>query len=227
MIPMVPDGSTRPAASRWRRSCTISANSPSGRASLKAQEKAAQGNTRQAINERLYCPTWQGQCTHIHAAYTAIGLILLEQWLPKLVGKDMSPFTPGQHSGGLWQQCAGGVKEHGVQRMMRARHDAHAARVGEDGSADLEQLDAHRGGGCPSQFGAGERDLAQALHQRAGKRGEHQAQPVGEKFVGARAGAEEIELHFLDAVLSLAALAVEPVVEHVGGKIEIGHHKAP
>ncbi len=54
----------------------------------------ADGNSRQAVNEILYCPEWDGRRTHIHAAYTAIGLELLEQWLPELVGEDMSPFAP-------------------------------------------------------------------------------------------------------------------------------------
>lgn len=59
-----------------------------------AREKQADGNSRQAVNETLYCPEWNGRRTHIHAAYTAIGLDLLEQWLPELVGEDMSPFAP-------------------------------------------------------------------------------------------------------------------------------------
>ncbi|HWP00003.1 MAG TPA: type III-A CRISPR-associated protein Cas10/Csm1 [Methylococcus sp.] len=59
-----------------------------------AQERDAEGNTRQAVNEGLYCPSWDGRRTHIHAAYTAIGLDLLEAWLPELVGEDMTPFAP-------------------------------------------------------------------------------------------------------------------------------------
>lgn len=59
-----------------------------------AQAKDADGNTRQAINELLSCPEWNGRRTHIHAAYTAIGMELLETWLPELVGEDMAPFAP-------------------------------------------------------------------------------------------------------------------------------------
>jgi len=59
-----------------------------------AQDKDAEGNTRQAINEGLYCPAWEGRRTHIHAAYTAIGMDILETHLPELVGEDMSPFAP-------------------------------------------------------------------------------------------------------------------------------------
>ncbi len=60
-----------------------------------AQTKDADGNSRQAINEGLYCPTnREGRRTHIHAAYTAIGMDLLETHLPELVGEDMAPFAP-------------------------------------------------------------------------------------------------------------------------------------
>lgn len=59
-----------------------------------AQQKDTEGNTRQAVNELLACPEWQGRRTHIHAAYTAIGLDILETHLPELVGEDMAPFAP-------------------------------------------------------------------------------------------------------------------------------------
>lgn len=59
-----------------------------------AQEKDASGTTRQAVNESLYCPNWKGHYTHIHAAYTAMGLDLLEQHLPQIVAEDMTPFAP-------------------------------------------------------------------------------------------------------------------------------------
>lgn len=61
----------------------------------RAQEKDADGNTLQALNESLYCPVnREGRRTHIHAAYTAIALDLLEGWLPELTGEDMTPFAP-------------------------------------------------------------------------------------------------------------------------------------
>ncbi|MCA1926562.1 MAG: type III-A CRISPR-associated protein Cas10/Csm1 [Thiobacillus sp.] len=59
-----------------------------------AQEKDADSNTRQAVNELLACPEWNGRRTHIHAAFTAIALDSLEAWLPELVGEDMTPFAP-------------------------------------------------------------------------------------------------------------------------------------
>jgi CRISPR-associated protein Csm1 len=59
-----------------------------------AKEKDADGNTRQAINELLCCPEYNGRRTHIHAAYTAIGMDLLEAHLPDIVGDDMTPFAP-------------------------------------------------------------------------------------------------------------------------------------
>ncbi|MDO9225179.1 MAG: type III-A CRISPR-associated protein Cas10/Csm1 [Pseudomonadota bacterium] len=59
-----------------------------------AQAKDADGNIRQAIEAQLACPEWKGRRTHIHAAYTAIGMDLLETHLPELVGEDMAPFAP-------------------------------------------------------------------------------------------------------------------------------------
>jgi len=59
-----------------------------------AREKDVDGNTRQSINELLCCPEYNGRRTHIHAAYTAIGMDLLEANLPEIVGDDMSPFAP-------------------------------------------------------------------------------------------------------------------------------------
>lgn len=54
----------------------------------------ADGKTRHAVNEGLYCPSFGGRHTHVHAAYTAIGMDLLGQHLPELVGEDMAPFAP-------------------------------------------------------------------------------------------------------------------------------------
>ncbi|MDM7457533.1 MAG: type III-A CRISPR-associated protein Cas10/Csm1 [Tepidimonas sp.] len=59
-----------------------------------ALAKDADGNTRQAIEELLACPESNGRRTHIHAAYTAIAMDLLEAWLPELTGEDMTPFAP-------------------------------------------------------------------------------------------------------------------------------------
>lgn len=59
-----------------------------------AQERDAEGRTRLDLNMPLYCPAFQGRHTHIHAAYTAIAMDLLEQHFPELVGEDMAPFAP-------------------------------------------------------------------------------------------------------------------------------------
>lgn len=59
-----------------------------------AQAKDGDGNIRQTIEAQLACPEWNGRSTHIHAAYTAIGMDLLEAHLPELVGEDMGPFAP-------------------------------------------------------------------------------------------------------------------------------------
>lgn len=61
-----------------------------------ANEKVdAIGNTRAELEKQLNCPVSKdGRTTHVHAAYTAIGMDLLEGWLPELVGEDMKPFAP-------------------------------------------------------------------------------------------------------------------------------------
>jgi CRISPR-associated protein Csm1 len=60
-----------------------------------AEERGdAQGNSRLDLNKPLYCPEFNGRYTHIHAAYTAIAMDLLEQHFPELVGNDMEPFAP-------------------------------------------------------------------------------------------------------------------------------------
>lgn len=55
-------------------------------------------NTRAQIEKQNYCPHFDGRYTHVHAAYTAIGIDLLEKHhkdhLPDLVGMDMAPFAP-------------------------------------------------------------------------------------------------------------------------------------
>jgi CRISPR-associated protein Csm1 len=59
-----------------------------------AAVKDAGGNKRSDINIQMYCPYFDGHATHIHAAYTGIGMDLLEKHLPEIVGADMSPFAP-------------------------------------------------------------------------------------------------------------------------------------
>lgn len=60
----------------------------------KAAEKDADGNLRSEIEKQLNCPSFNGRWTHVHAAYTAIAMDILEDHLPEIVGEDMSPFAP-------------------------------------------------------------------------------------------------------------------------------------
>lgn len=60
-----------------------------------ASNQEADGNRWADLNKQLYCPQPKsGQYTHVHAAYTAIALDLLERHMPDLVGDDMTPFKP-------------------------------------------------------------------------------------------------------------------------------------
>ncbi len=58
-----------------------------------AMEKDADGVSRADRNKQLYCPSWDGRHTHIHAAYTGIAIDLLEADLPPLTGAEVTPFT--------------------------------------------------------------------------------------------------------------------------------------
>ena len=64
-----------------------------------ADVKDEEGNSRADLNKQLYCPhrkeftDARGYFTHVHAAYTAIAMDLLEDDLPKLKGRDVFPFA--------------------------------------------------------------------------------------------------------------------------------------
>ncbi|MCP9456144.1 MAG: type III-A CRISPR-associated protein Cas10/Csm1 [Nitrospira sp.] len=59
-----------------------------------AEQRDSHGTARLDLNVPLYCPTFQGRHTHLHAAYTAIAIDLLATHLPELFGDHMAPFAP-------------------------------------------------------------------------------------------------------------------------------------
>ncbi|KXJ41714.1 MAG: type III-A CRISPR-associated protein Cas10/Csm1, partial [Methylothermaceae bacteria B42] len=64
-----------------------------------AMERDAQGNSVAERNKQLYCPSWDGRHTHVHAAYTAIAIDLIEKYLPPLKGVEVTPFTAWKEQG--------------------------------------------------------------------------------------------------------------------------------
>ncbi len=52
-----------------------------------------EGNTQADLNKQQYCPSFDGRHTHVHAAYTAIALDLIEDKLPRLIGDNVTPFA--------------------------------------------------------------------------------------------------------------------------------------
>ena len=64
-----------------------------------AEEKDSDGNSQADKNKQLYCPhrkeftDARGYYTHVHAAYTAIAIDLLEDKFPPLKGHDVAPFA--------------------------------------------------------------------------------------------------------------------------------------
>jgi len=84
-----------------------------------ASIKDADGNTTKAINEQLYCPHWSGRPTHIHAAYTAIGIDLLEQHMPSLVGGDPHPFSAHRAPGADDSLINAAAKHHRPETYLQ------------------------------------------------------------------------------------------------------------
>ncbi len=99
--------------------------------------------------------------------------------------------------------------------------DRHAPRVADDHRADPEQLEADGAGLRAGHVGTGERDASDRLDQDIGQRRQDQAELVGPPFVARGAIGEQVELLFFDAVLHLAALAVEFLVELLSIALEI------
>lgn len=59
-----------------------------------AGEKAdSSGNTFKDLNKQQYCPQYNNRYSHIHAAYTAIAMDVIEPYLPDIKAGDCSPFA--------------------------------------------------------------------------------------------------------------------------------------
>lgn len=59
-----------------------------------ADQRDNEGFSQLDRNIPLYCPSFNGRHSHVHAAYTAIAIDRLVTHLPELVGDDMAPFAP-------------------------------------------------------------------------------------------------------------------------------------
>lgn len=77
------------------------------------------GNTRLDLNKPLYCPEFNGRHTHIHAAYTAIAMDLLEQHFPELVGDDMEPFAPWRDKNADDSMINAAAKHHRPETFLQ------------------------------------------------------------------------------------------------------------
>jgi CRISPR-associated protein Csm1 len=58
-----------------------------------AEKKDSDGNTLKETHKQEYCPSFQGRYSHIHAAYTAIAMDLIESKLPDIKRDDCFPFA--------------------------------------------------------------------------------------------------------------------------------------
>ena len=104
--------------------------------------------------------------------------------------------------------------------------EADAPCVAGDHGADLQELEADGGALGAGVLAALEPQAPDCVHQSVGEAGEQQAELVGPPAVAGGAVGEELELLLLDAVLHLAAGAVEMVVEITALAREVGHHEA-
>jgi len=65
------------------------------RAGIEEGDKIADldGNTYKELNKLQYCPQFKGRYSHVHAAYTAIAMDLIEPHLPDIKSGDCTPFA--------------------------------------------------------------------------------------------------------------------------------------
>ena len=110
------------------------------------------------------------------------------------------------------------VREH------RGQPQHELAHCSEDLHADLEQFEPQRRDlwACP---GGPVRDEPQLLQQRVGRGGEQHEQPVGDEACATGAVKGDLE-QFLDAVLGIAAPAVDALVDPLRFALEVGDHEA-
>lgn len=58
-----------------------------------AEQKDNSGNSVKELNKQQYCPNFNGRYSHVHAAYTAIAMDVIEQHLPDIKKENCSPFA--------------------------------------------------------------------------------------------------------------------------------------
>lgn len=58
-----------------------------------AEEKDTDGNSVKELNKQQYCPNFNGRYSHVHAAYTAIAMDVIEKHLPDIKKSNCSPFA--------------------------------------------------------------------------------------------------------------------------------------
>ena len=58
-----------------------------------ADERNSEGDTIKEIHIQQYCPNFNGRYSHVHAAYTAIAMDVIEKHLPDIKNSDCFPFA--------------------------------------------------------------------------------------------------------------------------------------
>ena len=119
--------------------------------------------------------------------------------------------------GGSKPGAGGG--EDVLERAGRGQGELDASHAHRHLRADFQQLEADGAAGRRCQHGSGKGDAAQRAQEHVGHRCEPQPQLVGAHGGGRRAVGHQIELAFLDAVLHIAARAVDVLVEERCGTL--------
>ena len=136
--------------------------------------------------------------------------------VPGGVGGGWRLAVSGSSGGRGGGQAGLGKGELGLVRMRRGHGERDPADRDADQGADLEEREAQRAACGLGELGVGEADAPQRAEQAISHGGEPEPQLVGAHGGGRGAASEEIELALLDAVLHLAAGAVDALVEAAG-----------
>jgi hypothetical protein len=100
-----------------------------------------------------------------------------------------------------------------LEREAAGQVNDDAANRAYDPPADLEQLESNRADLGGGQFRPGKSHAAKRLYQDVGPGRQQDAELVGQERMATGAVGEQAQLLLLDAILGIAALTIEIVVE--------------
>src|SRR6266404_2734734 len=126
-----------------------------------------------------------------------------------LVGRQWRGVRAGSGGVDCGAENAMGCGKDGLVRTSGRHGEFDPADADGDEGTDLEQLAANGAAGGVSEIGRLQGQTAQAVDENVRHRSKPQTELVGRHGVGRGAVSEQVDLTFLDAVLHLAAGAVD------------------